>query len=95
MKLSQTAVVNHIVYLLAPSRLESLIPFRFLCKRLLVYGKTEETLTRINLESGLVSLNEARRGQVDITYKLPMNRKIYYRELLVKVSFSHISRHTR
>lgn len=38
---------------------------------MLVYGKTEDTLTHINLESGLGSLNEARRGQMDITYKLP------------------------
>lgn len=55
---------------LAPSSQESFIPFRFVCKRLLVYGKTEETFTPINLESGLVSLNEARRGQMDITYNL-------------------------
>lgn len=55
---------------LALSSQESFIPFRFACKRLLVYGKTKETLTPINLESGLVSLNEARRGQMDITYNL-------------------------
>lgn len=55
---------------LASSSQESFIPFRFVWKRLLVYGKIEETLTPINLESGLVSLNEARRGQMDITYNL-------------------------
>lgn len=55
---------------LAPSSQESFIPFKFVCKCLLVYGKTEGTLTPINLESGLVSLNEARRGQMDITYNL-------------------------
>lgn len=37
---------------------------------MLIHGKTEETLTPINLESGLVSLNEARRGQMDITHNL-------------------------
>lgn len=55
---------------LAPSSQESFVPFRFVWKCLLVYGKTEETLTPISLESGLVSLNEARRGQMDITHNL-------------------------